>query len=491
MPVVRPSLSPASAGNVCGCPKDPIPQAIRCPACNGVLRLDGRAAPTPAESSRELAIGQAEEPETGPLTPQSTAEGEMLAPVENAPVAVSAKPPEVATEDFASTQLGGSARPLHDGWGSSPTIPGYEIADVLGRGGMGVVYRARDLKLDREVALKVLRGGQAEDPQWKDRFTREASLLAKLNHPHICTIHDRGEHEGQPWLVMELVRGRTLRALAADRIPLDTVRRLGEQAAAALAAAHAAGIVHRDIKPENIMVRDDGYVKVLDFGLARTFRASPLDAAVPELSTTGTVAGTPAYMAPEQIRGEVLGPATDIFALGIVLYELLAGRHPFKPGNMLAILEETPVPLTQLSPDVPLALATLIENMLAKDSRLRPCATEVARVLADPAAAPSNLARRHTVGHIRAVPQATARSLCLGLGRGAWSAGRSGRRTGNGQDHPWSRTSSLKGLPQASLSLSLGGAVQNGWRVPRPTYHSWRRSRRCSRGRSATSQSRP
>jgi serine/threonine-protein kinase len=149
-----------------------------------------------------------------------------------------------------------------------PQIPGYQVEAVLGRGGMGVVYQAQHLRLGRPVALKFLPRGFAQDTKRLERFRREARAASALNHPHICTIYDIGEHEGQPYLVMELIEGRTLRALAAQRPPLPALVHLVGQVAKALAAAHAAGIMHRDIKPDNIMVRDDGYAKVVDFGLA-------------------------------------------------------------------------------------------------------------------------------------------------------------------------------------------------------------------------------
>src|SRR5262245_50018347 len=205
-----------------------------------------------------------------------------------------------------------------------PVVPGYEVLGLLGRGGMGVVYRARQRSLDRLVALKVLPEECARDPVWLERFRREARTASALNHPNICTIHDTGEWAGRPFISMELVEGRTLEAPAGLRPPVEELARLLGQAARALAAAHAAGVVHRDIKPANLMVRDDGILKVVDFGLARRLPAGGSQRPPPggKISDPGSLVGTPLYMSPEQARGEEVEAATDIFSLGVVLYEL-------------------------------------------------------------------------------------------------------------------------------------------------------------------------
>jgi tetratricopeptide (TPR) repeat protein len=252
---------------------------------------------------------------------------------------------------------------------------------------MGVVYRARDPRLGREVALKVLPAGAAGDRDALARFQREARTASALNHPHICTIYELGEHDGQPFFVMELVQGRTLRVLAAERPPPGEVIRLGSQVARALEAAHAAGIVHRDIKPENIMVRQDGYAKVLDFGLARpSLVQPPASDRATDITSPGTILGTVRYMSPEQARGEAVGAASDVFSLALVLYELLTGQHPFQASSRLevlhAILSRPALPVARLNPEVPLALETLLLAMLEKDARLRPSAAEVDRALA-------------------------------------------------------------------------------------------------------------
>jgi predicted ATPase len=267
-----------------------------------------------------------------------------------------------------------------------PVVPGYEILEVLGRGGMGVVYKARQLSLDRPVALKFLPAATAGDPAWLDRFRREGRTASALNHPHICTIYDTGDAAGRPYLSMEWIEGRTLHQ--GPRPPIATAVRWIYQAARALAAAHAAGVVHRDVKPDNLMVRSDGIVKVLDFGLARQLTGG---------SEAGGLVGTLQYMSPEQAREELVGPACDVFSLGLVLYELTTGRHPFAAAMgvtvLHAIANEPVVPPSRLNPEIPAGLETLILRMLEKDPAARPTAAEVAASLTEPEARP---ARRPT-----------------------------------------------------------------------------------------------
>jgi len=268
-----------------------------------------------------------------------------------------------------------------------PAVLGYEIIQELGRGGMGVVYRARDASLGRDVALKFLPAEYAGDLERLERFLREARTASALNHPNICTVHALGQHKEQPFIVMEFVEGQTLQALAARRPAVQETAALLRQAARALAAAHGAGVVHRDIKPENIMVRDDGYVKVLDFGLARQLPSFMRDGS-DDLSSTvpGAILGTATCMSPEQTRGEAASSASDIFSLGVVLYQLAAGRHPFEAGSTLEMLQTIaagqPVSLSRLNAAIPVALENLTEAMLHKDPRLRPTAVEVEAILA-------------------------------------------------------------------------------------------------------------
>jgi predicted ATPase len=294
-------------------------------------------------------------------------------------------PPDVPTPkpDALATPPTEPAAQLPDDTTALPQIPGYAVEAVLGRGGMGVVYKARHLRLNRLVALKLLARGVAQDSKRLERFRREARAASALNHPHICTIYDIDEHEGQPYLVMELIEGRTLRVLAARRPSLPELVHLVGQVAKALVAAHAAGIIHRDIKPENIMMRDDGYAKILDFGLARIIPAHgmPTLATSDEGTELGTVVGTARYMSPEQARAETASSASDLFSLGIVLYELVTGQHPFAADSPTrtfhARLSQTPLRPSLLNPEIPAALEALILKMLEKEPRLRPTATEV------------------------------------------------------------------------------------------------------------------
>jgi tetratricopeptide (TPR) repeat protein len=311
------------------------------------------------------------------------------------------------------------------------TISHYCLEARLGGGGMGVVYRARDTRLDRPVALKFLPETYAGDARALERFRREARTASALNHPHICTIYDIDEYQGQPFLIMELIEGQTLRALVGQRPALATLAEVVGQATKALAAAHAAGIVHRDVKPENVMVRADGYVKVLDFGLARRL---PTDSASapPGVAITepGLLLGTVRYMSPEQARGEAASSACDIFALGIVLYELAVGQHPFpadsQVGVLHAIIAQPPLPPGRLNPEIPAPLEGLLMRMLEKDARLRPGAAEVGAALGELArsaaalpACPGHPAiQRHTVGRQPELTELRAAFASASAGRG-------------------------------------------------------------------------
>ena len=263
---------------------------------------------------------------------------------------------------------------------------GYQIKALLGAGGMGEVYRAFDARLGREIALKVIRRIASDDESALDRLLREATLASALNHPNIVTIYETGVVRSDRYIAMELVEGVTLRTLASQGLPLARVVGIARQIAEALAVAHAAQIIHRDIKPDNVMVRPDGYVKLLDFGLARV-QPDPFGAGATKPVFTaaqtepGLVLGTIGYMAPEQARGERVTAEADIFSLGVLLYELVTGRHPFTAasplGTLHALLWETPEPPTLLNPELPRALDQLILESLQKDLRLRPGATEV------------------------------------------------------------------------------------------------------------------
>ena len=260
----------------------------------------------------------------------------------------------------------------------------YRVEALIGRGGMGEVFRALDTRLQRPVAIKVMREADADGALAVHRFFREARAASTLNHPNIVVVHDIGEtDDGRHYIVQEFIEGVTLRDRMAQELPFPIIIDIGRQVARALTAAHAAGIVHRDIKPENIMVRGDGYVKVLDFGLARVTQAgsSTITTHAATETTPGVVLGTLAYMSPEQVRGVSATAPADIFAFGITLYEMAAGRRPFVGPSataiMTAIVVDDPLPLSRMNPAIPRALEDLVYRMLAKDPVLRPSAREV------------------------------------------------------------------------------------------------------------------
>lgn len=254
------------------------------------------------------------------------------------------------------------------------TIEHYEILSTLGKGGMGEVYLAHDNKLGRKVALKFLPGFLTKDAERLRRFEQEARAASALNHPNIITIHEIGGSDDQRFIATEFIDGETLRQRMAQPMKIGETLSIGEQVASALAAAHAAGIIHRDIKPENIMIRPDGYVKVLDFGLAKL--AQPKETDAEDLTRrlaqtrTGAVMGTTAYMSPEQARGLAVDARTDIWSLGVVLYEIVTGRAPFEGSTtsdlLVSILEREPVALSSSSADVT-ELEWIVMKALTKD----------------------------------------------------------------------------------------------------------------------------
>ena len=264
------------------------------------------------------------------------------------------------------------------------SVSHYAVVRRLGSGGMGVVYEAEDARLGRHVALKFLPPELARDGTSLERFQREARAASALNHPGICTVYAIEEHEGQHFIVMECLEGRTLAQMMAARPALDLegVVAIGIQIADALESAHARGIVHRDVKPANIFVNDRGQVKILDFGLARIEGArrgndgavSRLET-VGELTTPGTAMGTVSYMSPEQARGQLADARTDLFSLGTVLYEMATGALPF-PGETSAvvfdaILNRDPLPAAQVNPALPPELSRILDKALEKDRSLR------------------------------------------------------------------------------------------------------------------------
>jgi Tol biopolymer transport system component len=249
----------------------------------------------------------------------------------------------------------------------------YEIVSAIGAGGMGEVYRARDTRLDRDVAIKVLPEAFARDADRLARFEREAKAVAALSHPNILAIHDTGSHDGQMFVVTELLEGETLRArVQQGPMPVRKATEMAMQIARGLAAAHDKGIIHRDLKPENVFVLSDGQVKVLDFGLARSIAtATGATETLAAATDPGTVMGTVGYMAPEQVRGQAVDARTDLFAFGAVLYEMLGGQRAFKgdtaADTMVAIVKEDPPELAGLRADVPPALQRIVRHCLEKN----------------------------------------------------------------------------------------------------------------------------
>ncbi len=257
----------------------------------------------------------------------------------------------------------------------------YRILSKLGGGGMGVVYEAEDTRLGRHVAIKFLPEETANTPEALDRFGREARAASALNHPHICTIYDIGEDQGIPFIVMELMKGRTLKEeMVEKRLPIERVLTLGAQVADALEAAHKAGIVHRDIKPANVFVTERGEAKLLDFGLAK-LAAEPAGAVhatvsyAQDVTSPGMTMGTASYMSPEQARGDTLDGRSDLFSFGIMLYEMATGVLPFRGKSAFettaAILHEQAVPALKINPDLPEGLDRVIAKALEKDPALR------------------------------------------------------------------------------------------------------------------------
>jgi len=258
----------------------------------------------------------------------------------------------------------------------------YKIVKKIGAGGMGEVYLAEDTRLDRRVAVKILPSEFAEDKERMSRFVREAKSASSFNHPNILTIHEIGEADGKHFIATEYIEGETLRdSLQREKLSVKSTLEISIQIASALQAAHAAGIIHRDIKPENVMIRPDGLVKILDFGIAKLSEPPAptgglsIDEEAATVIKTGTmpgmIIGTANYMSPEQARGQLVDARSDIFSFGVVLYEMIAGVKPFAGETAMdvigAILHKKPIPVSQLFSEIPPEIERIINRTLRKD----------------------------------------------------------------------------------------------------------------------------
>src|SRR5436309_1030172 len=249
----------------------------------------------------------------------------------------------------------------------------YQLGDSIGRGGMATIYRGQDMRMDRVVAIKVLREVYSTDPKFVTRFQREAKAASSLQHPNIVQVYDYGQTDGNYFIVMELVEGTDLRRYLRSRgvLAVDRAIIIAHDVALGLGAAHRRGIVHRDVKPQNVLVGRDGSIKLTDFGIASVYK----DINAERLTTTGMTLGTVQYYAPEQAQGEIVSPAADVYALGIVLYEMLTGRTPFDGDTPVAVamqhIQDLPRPPSQFNPNIPPALEEIILRCLEKAPEMR------------------------------------------------------------------------------------------------------------------------
>jgi serine/threonine protein kinase len=335
--------------------------ALTCPVCGiGAFRSSAGEEVARTEPPT-LAPGQ-----TRPATPDS----------DGATVTCSPGPREKSPAEAAAPGADGSA--VTQGTPGRPAVPGYEILEELGRGGMGVVYRARQVKADRLVALKMILAGGHAGAEALTRFRREAEAVARLQHPNVVQVYEVGEADGLPFFSLELVAGGSLdKKLQGRPLPAREAAALVERVARGVEAAHQQGVLHRDLKPANVLLAADGTPKVTDFGLAKRLQGQPGVSAPGVQTASGAILGTPSYMPPEQALGQLkkVGPASDVYSLGAVLYELLTGRPPFVGADLIDTLfqvaTEEPVPPSRLNASTPRDLETICLKCLAKEPKKR------------------------------------------------------------------------------------------------------------------------
>jgi serine/threonine-protein kinase len=327
--------------------------------------------------------------------------------------------------------------------GTGETLAHFVLREKIGEGGMGLVYRAEDVQLRRSVALKVLKPETMSDAETRRRFLREARTAAALAHPGIATVYEVGEDRGVAYLAMELVQGRSLRELIVGS-GLDVLRGIAItlDVARALAHAHSKGIVHRDLKPENVLVVEGSTVKLVDFGIAKPFERPGVARATELTSQEHAVAGTPEYMAPEQLRGEAAEPRSDVFSLGVMLHELLAGQRPFhratRAETIAAVMRDEAPALD--GPEVPEIVTDLVARCLRREATRRPDANEVVETLrrafgamstAPTQVLPSNKSERRPAARERAIARGAWVALAMALVGGAALVVRARARTGS------------------------------------------------------------
>ncbi|MFI8534976.1 protein kinase [Streptomyces aquilus] len=336
----------------------------------------------------------------------------------------------------------------------------YQLRELLGRGAMGEVWRASDQVLGRLVAVKLLRAEEAADAE---RFRLEAQTAARLNHPNVVGMYDFGSHHDQLYLVMELVDGWSLAQERALRgvLPPEEAAAVAAQAAAGLSAAHQQGVIHRDIKPANLMLATDRTVKVADFGIARFATADST------LTATGKILGTADYLAPERALGRSAQPASDVYSLGCVLYELLTGRPPFSGGTSLSVVQQhvsaTPPPPSRLRPEIPQQLSELVLHLLAKDPANRPTAEQAADQLAGQDRTP----RRHVTDGTALMSVPPTPAAPVPLTREAHTTTRHSRPR-RGRKLASKAAFYGTGLAVFSAAMALGASLNSGDDDPAP-----------------------